>query len=75
VKQKWDRNLIPNAVHQLINFIQQHYKSNYLAAQIITRINPKPATYTLSRFYNFHRMLKGRVNSYVNEAALEGITR
>jgi hypothetical protein len=50
--------------------VQQQYKSRHLADRIIRKLSPRPEEYSLGRFYNFHRMLRGRVNSYVNEGAL-----
>jgi hypothetical protein len=50
----------------LLSFVQQQYKSRYLAERLLRKINPRPEEYSLARFYNFHRMLRGRVNSYVN---------
>jgi hypothetical protein len=66
--------MIPNSVHQLLSFVQQQFKSRYLCGPIFARLNSNPA-FTLDRFYNFHRMLRGRVNTYVNEDAMGDITQ
>ncbi len=65
VKQKEDRNLIPNTVHHLLAFVQKHFKSGYYTERIFAKLCPSP-DYTVTRYYNFHRLLRGEVNHYVN---------
>ena len=35
IKQKYDRNLIPNTVHHLLAFVQKKFKSFYLVEKIL----------------------------------------
>lgn len=53
-------------MHHLLAFVQKHFKSSYLTEHIFARLSPDPL-FTLSRYYNFHRMLRAEINHYVNE--------
>jgi hypothetical protein len=73
VKQKQDRNLIPNTVNHLLAFVQKKFKSKYLTERIFNGAN-RNGNFTLARFYNFHKMLRVKINNYVNEEALRIVT-
>lgn len=49
--------------------MQKQFKSGYLVEKILPAITPSP-DYTVTRFYNFHRMLRAQINNYVNEDAI-----
>jgi hypothetical protein len=72
-KQKEDRNLIPNTVHHLLAFVQKQFKSAYLVEQIFRGANSN-RSYTVGRYYNYHKMLRVKINNYVNEEAMKIIT-
>jgi hypothetical protein len=73
IRQKEDRNLIPNTVHHIIAFVQKKFKSERLAKKIFSTKNP-PAEASVCRFYVFHKFLRVKINTYVNETALKLIT-
>jgi hypothetical protein len=73
VRQKEDRNLIPNTVHHIIAFVQKKFKSGKLTEKIFSTRSP-PVDSSVARFYIFHKILRVKINTYVNESALRIIT-
>lgn len=65
--------MIPNTVHHLLVFIQKKIKSGYLAERLMRETN-KNTNYSLTRFYNFHKMLRTKINNYVNEDSIKLVT-
>lgn len=57
--------MIPNSVQHVLAFVQKRYKSEAQTEQIF-RIYPPPPVCTLARFYVYHRLLRVKVNCYVN---------
>lgn len=60
-------------MHHLLAFVQKQFKSCYLVEQIFKGIAHNP-NYTVARFYTYHKMLRTKINNYVNEDAMRIIT-
>ena len=60
-------------MHHLLAFVQKQFKSSFLTEHIFARLPHNPQ-FTLSRYYNFHRMLRAEINHYVNEEAISIVT-
>lgn len=53
----------------MLAFVQKQFKSKYLTEHIFAKRNANP-NYSLARFYNFHKMLRVKINNYVNEDSI-----
>ena len=72
LQQRDSRNNIPNSVHHLLVYIQREFKSGRIVRRIFAHSCPD-TTYTPSRFYLFQKILKTRINNYVNEETLKRV--
>jgi len=73
LKQKENRNIIPNSVQNILVFAQKRFKSGLLVEKIFAKYN-KFEAFTVERYYVYHKLLRTKINSYVNEHALQLIT-
>ena len=72
LQQRDSRNNIPNSVHHLLVYIQREFKSGRVVQRIFDHSCPDPE-FTPARFYLFQKLLKSRINNYVNEGTLRRV--
>lgn len=74
MKQIENRNIIPNVIRLIISFIQKKDKSYTIVKKLINKWSC-PQSYTLKRYYMYQSMVKGLLNSYVNEETLKFLVK
>ena len=68
-KQLENRNVVPNIIRLVLSFVQKRGKSLKLVEDLISRSGCQPAS--AKRFFLLHKLVKGKMNNYVNEDTLK----
>jgi hypothetical protein len=71
-----NRNVVPNIIRLILSHIQKKEKSFGLVQTLLKRYNPSPASsVSPNRYYLFQKLVRGKMNNYVNEDTLKELYR
>ena len=72
-KQLENRNVVPNIVRLILSFVQKPGKSSKLVDRLLK--HEHCSTSTPKRYFLFQKLVKGKMDNYVNEETLGEIVR
>jgi hypothetical protein len=75
-KQMENRNVVPNIVRLILSYIQKKEKSQRVVELLLKRYNAAgPSSIGPKRYYLFQKLVRSKMNNYVNEDTLRELYR
>lgn len=75
-KQMENRNVVPNIIRLILSYIQKKEKSQRVVEALLKRYNVgAQSSIGLKRYYLFQKLVRGKMNNYVNEDTLKELYR
>ena len=72
-KQLENRNVVPNIIRLVLSFVQKPGKSSKLVESLLRK--DVCTTASVKRFFLYHKLVKGKMNNYVNGETLGELTK
>ncbi len=71
-----NRNVVPNIVRLILSYIQKKEKSQRVVEALLKRYNAGgSSSIGLKRYYLFQKLVRSKMNNYVNEDTLRELYR